>query len=469
MTTETVVTPVGPPVNRHSPASWAKANLFNSAANTVISVVLLALSTTALFLSARWIIDAEWEIIRRGLTLAMVGQFPRDELWRVWICIFLFVTAIGFGSGTLARSGHETALEQGLESERESWGSLFKRFWTLLAISVFFVSFARTLPPYLGLAGAVVLAIVAREIGWRAGKSVRERGLFISIALLFAALIALSGTSTLGGLAFGGLAFVWASVEVRRRDLPGGIAGAVRGIGIPLVVAVVVFFVEKAISFDGYGWDRWGGLHVALFVTMVGIGLGMPFGILLALGRQSNLPAIRVASVFFIEFVRGVPLISLLFFSNLLLRLFFPLGMTIPSDLTMAMILITAFSAAYIAEIVRGGLQAVPRGQTEGGQAIGLSAAKVQRLIVLPQALRAVIPAMVGQFISLFKDTSLLSIIGIIEFMSFPGIINNQPEFLGKELSINTYLFVAIGYWAIAYTMSTESRRLETKLGVGIR
>ena len=327
----------------------------------MISLVLLALSAAALIFSVRWLIDAEWEIIRSGLTLAMVGQFPRDELWRVWICIFFFLTAIGLGSGTLARTAHETALEQGLESLRETWGSLFRRFWPVLALAVLIVSFARTLPPYLGLVGAVVLVVISREIGWRAGAAVRDRGIFIAIALLFAALISLSGTSTLGGLAFGALAFVWASVEVGRRDLPAGPAGAAAKIGIPLLVAVVVFFVEKSIGLEGYGWDRWGGLHVALFVTMVGIGLGMPFGILLALGRQSNLPAIRVSSVLFIEFVRGVPLISLLFFSNLMLRLFFPLGMTIPSDLTMAMILITAFSAAYIAEIVRGGLQAVPR------------------------------------------------------------------------------------------------------------
>ncbi|MCP5033811.1 MAG: ABC transporter permease subunit, partial [Actinomycetia bacterium] len=135
----------------------------------------------------------------------------------------------------------------------------------------------------------------------------------------------------------------------------------------------------------------------------------------------------------------------------------------------LAIIVITGFSAAYIAEIVRGGLQAVPKGQTEAAQASGMSAGSVQRLIVLPQALSAVIPAMVGQFIALFKDTSLLSIIGILEFLRVSDVANAQPDFLGKGLAPVTYLFVAIGYWAFAYTMSKESRRLEVRLGVGVR
>jgi general L-amino acid transport system permease protein len=231
----------------------------------------------------------------------------------------------------------------------------------------------------------------------------------------------------------------------------------------------VVYVVEVMIPYDGYGWANWGGLHITLFTTVLGISLGMPFGILLALGRRSNLPVIKTASVIFIEFIRGVPLISLLLFSGLFLPLFFPLDFEIPHELTLAMIVITGFSAAYIAEIVRGGLQAVPKGQTEAAQAMGLSPGAVQRLIVLPQALRAVIPAMVGQFIALFKDTSLLSIIGILEFLRVSDVANAQPDFVGKGLASITYVFVAIGYWAFAYTMSKESRRLERRLGVGTR
>ena len=167
--------------------------------------------------------------------------------------------------------------------------------------------------------------------------------------------------------------------------------------------------------------------------------------------------------------MRGVPLISLLLFSNLMLLLFFPLGTSIPGELTRAMIVITGFSAAYIAEIVRGGLQSVPTGQIEAAQASGLSPGAVQRLVVLPQALRNVIPAMVGQFIALFKDTSLLAIIGVAEFLRVSDLANAQPDFRGRGLAAVTYVFVAIGYWAFAYTMSKESRRLERRLGVGIR
>ena len=148
---------------------------------------------------------------------------------------------------------------------------------------------------------------------------------------------------------------------------------------------------------------------------------------------------------------------------------FLPVDLPRPADLTLAIIVITMFSSAYIAEIVRGGLQAVPKGQTEAAQASGMSAFNVQRLIVLPQALRAVIPAMVGQFIALFKDTSLLSIIGILEFLRASDVSNAQPQFAGANLAGVTLLFVAIGYWAFAYTLSKESRRLEAKLGVGTR
>jgi general L-amino acid transport system permease protein len=135
---------------------------------------------------------------------------------------------------------------------------------------------------------------------------------------------------------------------------------------------------------------------------------------------------------------------------------------------TKSLVVITMFSSAYIAEIVRGGLQAVPTGQTEAGQAMGMSPAKITRLLVLPQALKAVIPAMVGQFISLFKDTSLLTIIGVLEFLGVREIIHAQPDFRGFGL-VETLVFVAFGFWAISFTMSRESQRLERSLDVGAR
>lgn len=451
------------------PGEWIKANLFSSAMNSIITVVFGALAVIGIWLSVVWLIDSDWEIVRRNLRLFMVGQFPKDDLWRLWVSGYVLVVAAGFVSGALARNAYDTALEQEIEAERESWRSLARRFWAVIAVTIFFVSFARTLLPYLGLALGFVLIVVSREAGWRAPASLRARSVYIGATLFIISMLVLGGTSSLGGYALGLVAFVWVAGEAGRRDLPPGWAGRLQHWGPALVVAVVVYLIEVSIPYDGFGWERWGGLHITLFTTVVGISLGMPFGILLALGRRSQLPVLKTASVIFIEFIRGVPLISLLLFSNLMLPLFLPIDFERPADLTLAIVVITGFSAAYIAEIVRGGLQAVPKGQTEAAQASGMSPGSVQRLIVLPQALRAVIPAMVGQFIALFKDTSLLSIIGILEFLRVSDVANAQPDFVGKGLAPVTYVFVGLGYWAFAYTMSKESRRLETKLGVGVR
>jgi general L-amino acid transport system permease protein len=221
-------------------------------------------------------------------------------------------------------------------------------------------------------------------------------------------------------------------------------------------------------GFGGVGWEDWGGLHLNLFLTFAGILIAFPFGLLLALGRRSSLPVIRTISVTYIEFVRGVPLITLLLAGA------FAIGFLIPRDIrpgvvTRMLIAIIAFEAAYIAEVVRGGLQAVPRGQTEAAQAVGLAPWKTMRLIVLPQALRATIPAMVGQFISLFKDTTLVAVLGITELLDATFIVNSQTEYLGEGLFVVTLSFAALVFWVGSYTMSRESRRLERKLGVGER
>lgn len=457
------------PSQKLPPGEWLKENLFSTVGNSILTVVVGAIAILVLLAGLNWVIGADFKIVRDNLRIFMIGQFPRDELWRPWASGYVILLGSGLTAGAMAHNAYDTAIIQDLPAAKESLRSLVQRFWAIIAIMIFFVSFARTWQPYIGLVGALLLVVAAREIGWRLPANIRSRAVFIGAALFVISMLILAGTSNLGGLALGAVAFSWALTEVGRRDLPSGIAGlGIRG-GVALLAGVIVFFIQKAIPHEGFGWEDWGGLHISLFTTVVGITLGMPFGILLALGRKSNLPVLKTASVIFIEFIRGVPLISLLLFSNLLLPLFLPIDFDRPADLTLAIIVITGFSAAYIAEIVRGGLQAVPLGQTEAAQASGMSAASVQRLIVLPQALRAVIPAMVGQFISLFKDTSLLSIIGILEFLRVSDTANAQTEFVGKGLANITYLFVAIGYWAFAYTMSKESRRLETKLGVGIR
>lgn len=475
-----------------SVAMWSRKNLFNNWYNSVITVAMAASVLFVISQAISWVVGSDFQIIRHNLALFMVGKFPRDELWRPWLASYMLMGSVGFGSGVLWRAALHDAKAKGLPVEPHSWLDILRRFWAVIAVLALFVSFARTFLPYLGLAGVFAVIVVARELGRKVDPKFQSRALYSAGFMGVASQLVLAGSRGLGALAMAGLLASWASVEVRGfADRRG--AGSIqaspykrrrftiryplnRRIGALLaapLAAVVVglgsLLLLNRLPFSGFGWEDWGGLHLTLFVTVIGVGAGFPMGLLLALGRKSSLPVIKGASVAFIEFVRGVPLISLLLFSSFMLPLLFPSNREFPGPLTRAMIVIAAFSAAYIAEIVRGGLAAVPKGQIEAAQASGLSARKIQRFIVLPQALRAVIPAMVGQFISLFKDTSLLYILGLLEFLRASTVANAQVEFLGQGLANVTLPFVAIGYWAFAYTMSKESRRIEHKLGVGVR
>jgi general L-amino acid transport system permease protein len=194
-----------------------------------------------------------------------------------------------------------------------------------------------------------------------------------------------------------------------------------------------------------------------------------PLGLLLALGRRSRLPLIRWLSTAYIELVRGAPLYVLLLFANVALGFFVPEGVA-PSTATRAIAVFTLFTAAYMAEIVRGGLQSVPRGQYEAARALGLSPVRQTFLIVLPQALRNVIPAQIGQLISLFKDTALAGVaMGVFELLKVSEAITQQEQFRGQGLIGETLAFAALLFWTVSYTMSRESQRLERRLGVGVR
>jgi len=211
----------------------------------------------------------------------------------------------------------------------------------------------------------------------------------------------------------------------------------------------------------------WGGLLLTFLLTIVGILVSIPLGILLALGRRSELPVVRWFSVGFIEVVRGVPLVTVLFFASLILPLFLPKGMNVDLMWRIA-VGIVLFSAAYNAENVRGGLQAIPPGQIEAAKALGMKGWTITSLIVLPQALRLVIPTTVGQFISLFKDTSLVSIVGLLDLMYIASkAVLAQPEWRGLQQEV--FVFVAVIYFIFSFAMSYASQRLEVKLGVGER
>ena len=214
------------------------------------------------------------------------------------------------------------------------------------------------------------------------------------------------------------------------------------------------------------GTNLWGGLLLTFVLAVVSIVASFPLGVLLALGRRSSLPVIRMFSTLYIELIRGVPLVTILFMAQIMLPLFLPEGMRVDKVMR-AIAGFTLFTAAYIAECVRGGLAAVPMGQYEAAKAVGLSGPQVMVLIVLPQALRAVIPPIVGQFIALFKDTSLVAIVGLIDLLNIAKSVVAQPEFMGLKREV--YFFVAVIYFVFSYAMSYASRRLEVALGVGER
>ena len=206
---------------------------------------------------------------------------------------------------------------------------------------------------------------------------------------------------------------------------------------------------------------RWGGLPLTLILSTFGIAFAFPIGILLALGRRSRMPAIKAMCVAYIELIRGVPLISLLFMSSVMLPLFLPEGFAI-DKLLRAQLAIIFFAAAYIAEIVRGGLQAIPKGQYEGAESIGLSYWQQTGKIVLPQALKVVIPPLVSTFIALFKDTSLVVIIGIFDLTQAAKAALSDPAWTG--FGVEAYLFIGLIYFIFCYSISRYSRSLERNL-----
>ena len=213
---------------------------------------------------------------------------------------------------------------------------------------------------------------------------------------------------------------------------------------------------------------HWGGLMLNLLLAVAGIVISFPIGIALALGRRSNLPVVKLLCVVFIEVFRGVPLITLLFMSQVLVPLAFPEDFN-TNSLLRASIIITLFSSAYMAENIRGGLQALHPGQAEAARALGLPAWQTTLFISLPQAIRNVIPAIVGQFIALFKDTTLVYIIGMLDILEFGRAFIQGNAELYLDNAIELYIFLAVVFWVFCYTMSYVSQRVEDHLGVGRR
>ncbi len=209
---------------------------------------------------------------------------------------------------------------------------------------------------------------------------------------------------------------------------------------------------------------QWGGLPLTLLLSVFGLAAAYPLGVVLALGRQSQMPAVKVMCIVYIEMIRGVPLITLLFMSSIVFPLFLPEGVTV-NVILRAQVAIIMFTAAYIAEVVRGGLQGMAKGQYEAAESLGLSYPKTMRLVILPQALRIVIPPTVSQLISALKDTSLVVIIALYDLLKTTQSVLSNPKW--TAYSSEAYIFVALIYFGCCYFMSSYSRRLEKELDRG--
>jgi general L-amino acid transport system permease protein len=406
---------VRPPARRLPPRRWIRENLFSSWLSGVLTVLFAAFLGWAGYRIAHFVfVDARWEIVEVNLGNLLIFRFPRDETWRLWTALYVLAAAFGVAAGVAARVRDEEVREG--RAGRPSQLLTLRRLGPLLAVALVFLWFAKSLE--------ATLLVVGAAATWTAGRA--------------------------GGRL----------VPRRRRRW---------AVGAVLLGAASAYILVGVVALGGVGWERWGGLLLTAFLAAGGIIISFPLGVLLALGRRSSLPAVRIVCVAYIELVRGVPLITVLFMGAFMLGFFLPPGSETPSLATRALVALVLFTAAYVAEIVRGGLQAVPREQIEAAQALGLSSLKTTLLIVLPQALRAVIPALVGQFISLFKDTSLVFIIGLTELLAVAEVITSQPQFLAQGLIVETLVFAGFVYWAGSYWMSRESQRLERRLGVGER
>ena len=401
-----------PPRTEVGVVGWMYANLFNSWFNSALTVISTAIIVLALVYGLRWVIaGADWTVIGVLGGRLVIGQYNTEGacpgqncFWRPQVALLLVSVLLGMIWGMLG----------GGVARRLGIGAV-----TVITLFAFL--------PYgfdrMGMDVRLLLAanIPALLAGWAiaryVGMTVRDIIIYVVAAFIVSVILL--------------------------RGLP----------GVPGLQPVLV--------------TSWGGLMINLLLAGVGIGLSLPIGIALALGRRSNLPVVKLLCVVFIEVFRGVPLITLLFMSQVLVPLAFPEDFPV-NTLFRAGIVITLFSSAYMAENIRGGLQALHPGQAEAARALGLPGWQTTLLISLPQAIRNVIPAIVGQFIALFKDTTLVYIIGMEDVLGFGrSYIQGNAEYLVNVKEV--LIFVALVFWVFTYTMSYVSGKVEEHLGVGER
>jgi general L-amino acid transport system permease protein len=390
-----------PPVLTVGPLAWVRKNLFSTWYNILLTMVGIWLLYAILKPTMEWATtEARWGVIKANLTLFMIGTYPRDQIGRVWLSIFLLAALIGLSWGV--------------------WRNAVRGF------------------AFIALGAGAAFALIALYFQWDVWD---EWLLAEGILLLFYGI---------------------------GRVLPRGamIATISWLIYFPLVFLLIAG-TRYVATLPPVESSLWGGLLLTLLLTVVGNFGALPLGILLALGRRSKLPIIRYFSIGYIELIRGVPLITILYMSSVLLPYFLPIDVPPPERVFRAMVGFIIFEAAYQAENVRGGLQAIDRGQYEAAQALGLNGMQTTLLIILPQALRVVVPALFNSFISLFKDTSLVAIIGLFDVVRISRSILAQSEWLGTHREV--FLFAFVIYWAFNLAFTYGSRRMEEALGVGKR
>jgi len=410
-----------PPVLQTGPAAWMKKHLFNTWYNTLLTLVIVVILAAVVWGLLVWVTQlAQWAVIANNLGLFMTGLYPRESYWRAWSMLGVISALGGFTWGVLAR--HQS--------------TLFGRN-VLIGIGVLCAFFV--ICPFLPLTEA------AAEADAEAVAS------FPTAGLKLVGMVALTCGAAFAGRELGrqfkwvprSLTFAWFASYF-----------------------VLLWLLGGGLGLESVRTTSWGGMTLTLLLAITGISLCFPIGVALALGRRSELPVVKGLSTAYIELVRGVPLISILFMGQVLIPLFLPEGVR-PNSILRAVIGLTIFSAAYLAENVRAGLQAVPQGQYEAAASMGMNKPLTIALIILPQAIKTAIPAIVGQFISLFQDTTLLGIVGLVELLGISNSILANPSYLGDYAEV--YLFLAVLYWVFCYAMSLGSRRIEESLNTGHR
>ena len=414
MEDNTSIQEVNPPDTSKGPVRWLRENLFSTWYNAILTCLGLVFLFFVFKGLSIWVFtQANWAVIPANLQTLMIGSYPIEQVWRIGIVFCTLLTLLGLSAG----------------------------IWR-----------GRVLQIAIAIAGVGLLLLL---IPLDVVKEGEDTSATLEFNLNIFYLIFFKRRWLLGGLVLLAATFLLGRDKntFKRWVIIGWV------LSFPLTMIVLHGFGQNTIS-----TTDWGGLLLTLILAAVGIVACFPLGVLLALGRRSQLPAIRWVSTVYIETIRGVPLITILFMGSVVLPIFMPGDFQLDKVIR-AMVALTLFSSSYMAENIRGGLQAVPSGQVEAAQAVGLTYPKTMLFIVLPQAIRAVIPAIVGQSIALFKDTSLVSIVGLLDLLGVGRTILGSSNWSGNYAEV--WFFVAIIYFVFSYSMSIVSQKIEADFGVG--